>query len=210
MERVGSYTMQARIRVLAIVSLVAALAAPALAIVPADAVSTGRTAVSVSGPVVSDPDLAGKQLAERFLRLLVKKDLPKLRQFLVPNFQVLRADGSYSKKAEYFRALPTIHSFAINDAHGTFSGNTLVVRYLARVSGTANGKPYTAGFAPRLSTFIWTAGQWRLLSHANFNSLTAPQSGNTGNTGNSGDSGNTGNGGQGDHSGHDHGEHNHD
>ncbi|MGH3083890.1 MAG: hypothetical protein ACRDNP_07470 [Gaiellaceae bacterium] len=82
-----------------------------------------------------------------------------------------RADGSANGKATYLTNLPTIDRFYLTKVVATQAYGTLVVRYFSRVEGTANGKPYTPGPAPRLSTFSWSGTAWRLSSHANFNQL---------------------------------------
>lgn len=122
-------------------------------------------------PKLANPSVTGARLAERYLGLIKAKDIPGLTRFLAPEFQVQRADGSGATKSEYLADLPTIREFVITDAIGTQSGSTLVVRYLATVSGVVNGKEYSAGAAPRLSTFEWDGRRWQLASHANFNAL---------------------------------------
>ena len=82
-----------------------------------------------------------------------------------------RADGTASGKKEYLQS-PDVQKFSITGLHATQAGRTLVVRYLARVVGTVNGKPYTPGPAPRLSVFTWNGTRWQLAAHANFNPLT--------------------------------------
>jgi hypothetical protein len=74
-------------------------------------------------------------------------------------------------------AKPLVNRFFVLLAHitqlrATRADGTLVVRYLARVEGMINGKPYTPGPAPRLSVFVWNGKRWQLAAHANFNPLT--------------------------------------
>jgi CRP-like cAMP-binding protein len=132
-----------------------------------------RTGAPASIPArpAATPTATGKVLIRRFLRLLVAKDVAGLDAFLSPAFQVQRADGSASTKAAYLRRLPDIQSFRLSRVVGTRAGDTLVVRYMARVTGTVEGRPYTPGPAPRLSTFALVDGAWRLVGHANFNPL---------------------------------------
>jgi quercetin dioxygenase-like cupin family protein len=132
-----------------------------------------RTGAPASTPVraAATPTATGKLLVRRFLSLLVAKDVAGLDALLSPAFQVQRADGSASSKAAYLRRLADIQSFRVSGVVGTRAGNTLVVRYLARVTGTVEGRAYTPGPAPRLSTFVFVGGAWRLVAHANFNPL---------------------------------------
>jgi Domain of unknown function (DUF4440) len=129
-------------------------------------------ATAKPAPTYTDPTAAAKPLVLRFFVLLQKKDVTGLEGFLSPAFQVQRADGTASGKQEYLRKLPDVEKFFISGLHATQAGGTLVVRYLARVVGTVNGKPYTPGPAPRLSVFTWNGTRWQLAGHANFNPLT--------------------------------------
>ena len=108
----------------------------------------------------------------RYFTLLQKKDVAGLHRFLSPAFQVQRADGTASEKADYLKKLPDVRKFSLSKFRATQQGATLVVRYLAVVTGTVNGKAYTPGPAPRLSVFSWDGGHWRLAAHSNFNPLT--------------------------------------
>lgn len=55
----------------------------------------------------------------------------------------------------------------------TIQGGTLVARYTATAEQVVEGKAYKKDPAPRLSTFVWSGGAWRLISHANFNTPAA-------------------------------------
>ena len=138
----------------------------------------GARAPSASAaPVLADPAVTGQGLADTFFKLLQAKDKPGLEQFLSPSFQLLRADGSANGKTDYLAGnLPTIQSYALSGVTATQEGSLLVARYTATVTGVTNGKPYSPGPAPRLSTFVWSSGAWRLAGHANFDALagTAP------------------------------------
>jgi hypothetical protein len=123
-------------------------------------------------PRLANPTAAAKPLVVRFFVLLEHKDRAGLRRLLSRAFQVQRADGSASGKAMYLANLPTVIKFYISNLVATQAGGTVVVRYLARVEGRVNGKPYTPGPAPRLSVFAWNGGRWQLAAHANFNPLT--------------------------------------
>jgi hypothetical protein len=138
------------------------------------ALSPGLSAASTVSPAphLANPTAAAKPLVLRFFVLLQRKDHAGLERFLSPAFQVQRADGSASGKAEYLASLPTVVKFYLSGLFATEAGGTLVVRYHARVEGRVNGKPYTPGPAPRLSVFSWNGERWQLAAHANFNPLT--------------------------------------
>lgn len=123
-------------------------------------------------PRLANPSASGRALSARYFRLLQARDVPGLRTYLSSAFQVQRADGTAWSKGPYLRGgLPRITRFTLTRAVGTQVGPTLVVRYLARVSGITNGRPYSNAPAPRLSTFAWDGTAWRMTSHANFEPL---------------------------------------
>ena len=49
--------------------------------------------------------------------------------------------------------------------------DVLTVRWTVVVDAVLNGQKYGTEEAPRLSSFVWVDGRWRLLTHANFNPL---------------------------------------
>lgn len=128
-------------------------------------------ATAAPAPRLAHPNAAGRALVVRFFTLLVHKDRAGLRAFLAPNFQVQHADGSAWGKTHYIAKLPVVLSFRITQVFASEADGSLVVRYQAIATGRVNGKPYTPGPAPRLSTFAWNGSQWQLVSHANFNPL---------------------------------------
>ncbi len=123
-------------------------------------------------PQLADPTAAAKPLVIHYFVLIQHRDVAGLERFLSPAFQVQRADGSSSGKADFLANLPTVTKFYLSDLAATQAGPVLVVRYLARATGLVNGKPYTPGRAPRLSVFSWNGERWQLAAHANFNPLT--------------------------------------
>ena len=139
--------------------------------------SAGTTAASRPVPKLTSPTATAKMLVTKYFTLLKNGDIQGLRQFIAPGFQVQRADGSADGKAAYLTKLPSIDRFVLTRVVGTQAYGTLVARYYSRVEGTINGKPYTPGPAPRLSTFSWSGTAWQLSSHANFNPLTGTTSG---------------------------------
>lgn len=147
------------------------LVACAVAVTLASDLSAAPTA-SRPAPQFGNPTAGARPLVVRFFVLLQHRDVPGLGHFLSPAFQVQRADGSASGRNRYLENLPIVNKFYISNLFATQTGGTLVVRYLARVEGRVNGKPYTPGPAPRLSVFAWNGDRWQLAAHANFNPLT--------------------------------------
>jgi ketosteroid isomerase-like protein len=139
-------------------------------------VATGALAASPAAAAPrapsSDDVTTGKALVTQFFTLIQKKDTAGLDKMLSPAFQLERADGTGSGKAEYLKALPTLNSFELSDFSASRVGNVLVVRYLATATGVVNGKPYAPGPAPRLSVFARNGKKWQIVAHANFNPLT--------------------------------------
>lgn len=122
--------------------------------------------------IVENPEALGKRLTMRFFVLLQKSDVPGLRNFLAPDFQLQRANGLGDTKSSYLKKdLPDIEMFNLRKLHTRMSGSTLTVRYQARVAGSAAGGNYTENYAPRISSFSYCSGQWQLTSHANFDPL---------------------------------------
>jgi hypothetical protein len=122
-------------------------------------------------PRYADPTAVATTLVNRYFNLLVKEDIAGLQSFLAPGFQVQRADGSASDKADFLANLPSVESFSLSQLHATESNGTIVVRYLADATGLVNGKNYSPGPAPRLSVFSWNGKRWQIAAHANFNPL---------------------------------------
>jgi hypothetical protein len=148
-----------------------AIALAVFSLMPASGAS-GSRAVGCPAAPLRNPASTASQLVNRFFVLLAHKDRAALQRFLSPGFQVQRADGSGAEKKDYLANLATINRFQITQLRATRAGGTLVVRYLAQIEGSVNGKPYTPGPAPRLSVFVWNGKRWQLAAHANFNPLT--------------------------------------
>lgn len=135
--------------------------------------SLGLGPAAGSAPALGNPSAVATTLATKYFDLLVAKDANGLETFLSPAFRLMRADGSTTDKTAYLAGgLPTIDTYSLDGVTGAQSGSVLVVTYTAAVTGTANGKPYAPGPAPRISTFAWEGGDWHLVAHANFNALT--------------------------------------
>ncbi|MPZ48933.1 MAG: DUF4440 domain-containing protein [Dehalococcoidia bacterium] len=145
-------------------SLLVAMAGAALLV--------GLVACSADGdpaPSLSQPEQAGQSLTNEYITLLAQKDLSGLQSFLSDGFMIQRADGSFATKTDYLTNIPSIGQFTIANVSAKQAGDTLVVRWFLTVDEVINGQSFASTPAPRLSTFVWTDGEWRLLSHANFN-----------------------------------------
>ena len=99
---------------------------------------------------------------------LFSGDPAQVEKVLAPEYQILRSDGSGYDKASYLRALPVqkIRS-KFRDIVATRGPETLVIRYNIETDQEIGGKK-VVGISPRLSVFRKEAGQWLLVSHANF------------------------------------------
>lgn len=123
-----------------------------------------------TAPTLPDPDETGRELVIRFGEILQSKDRAALEAFLASGFQMQRADGTSTDRSEYLALDINLKNFALGDDLEAYQeGNALTVRWSAKVVETVDGQPRSEVFAPRLSTFLWVDGAWRLLSHANFN-----------------------------------------
>lgn len=128
-------------------------------------------ALAAPAPRLHSPVATAKRLVTRYYVLIQRKDVAALRTFVSPAFQLQRDDGTGYGKAGFLRDLPNIRSFRLSNLAASQAGQVLVVRYLANLTGSADGRPYTPGPYPRLSVFEWNGSAWRLVAHANFNTL---------------------------------------
>lgn len=129
---------------------------------------------SDGAPTVEDPAATGRELATEFLTLLVDADTEGLDEFLADGFQIQRADGTGGDKEEYLADLPQVDSFELGDTMiVTQDDDALTLRWTLvadeAVTDNQSEQQLSTDEAPRLSTFVWRDGGWRLMSHANFN-----------------------------------------
>jgi len=139
------------------------------------AVTAGATSAGAATPAPAGRDAAateakGDRLVRRFLDLLQAGDLPGLRAFLSPAFQLQRADGSFVNKAEYLKAPAKVESYEIDNLRVTRRGSVIVARYDLVIDSTINGVQQSSDPAPRLSAFTKGNDGWQIVAHANFNS----------------------------------------
>jgi len=120
-------------------------------------------------PVVSDPDATGTELVTEYVRLIQDGDSTDLAAFLDPGFQIVRANGDHYGRDTYLaEGLPVIESFTIADVDATQAGPTLIVFWTIDSVQVVDGAQQPSGPLPRLTTFAWIDGDWKLVAHANF------------------------------------------
>jgi hypothetical protein len=123
-------------------------------------------------PRLAAPDDTGRELATEFLTILQDADLDALDAFLADGFQLQRTDGTGATKDEYLQDPAQVNEFTIGPAVvAVQQDDVLTVRWTVTVDSVINGQQAGRTEAPRLSTYVWVDGRWRLLSHANFNAL---------------------------------------
>ena len=146
------------------VALVAVLVV-ALVVGAGPAGASSRTA-----PKLKDPAVTARALVTEYLTILQREDTAALAKFLAPAFQLQRADGTGADKREYLADPATVTAFTIAETlTARQDGDVLTVRWGVGVDSVINGAVQASGTAPRLSTFVWRDGRWRLVSHGNFN-----------------------------------------
>jgi hypothetical protein len=121
-------------------------------------------------PVLSDPDATGRELTSEYMSILQDGDAGALEEFLGDVFVVQRADGSTATRDEYLATPIEVSSFELGpDVLGEQDGDVLVVRWAVRATEASDVGAMSDQEAPRLSTFVWRDGDWKLVAHANFN-----------------------------------------
>ena len=127
---------------------------------------------SSSGDSPADPDATAWELVGRYLDLVQAKDVDGLREFLAPEFQIVRANGDrFGKDAYLAQGLPDIEHPEIVELLATQSGDRLIVFWKLVVEQVMDGVVQPTGPAPRLTTFARVDGDWKLSSHANFGAV---------------------------------------
>jgi hypothetical protein len=153
----------------------AALLVLALAVVATGAVvptAVGAATASRSAPEVKDPAATARRLVIGWLTALQEQDAAEIADSLAPNFQIERADGSGTDRAGYLEKPAVVTDFTLGDEVTALqSGNTLTARWSVKVSEQINENEYRDVEAPRLTTFVWHKGRWKILSYANFNPI---------------------------------------
>jgi hypothetical protein len=129
-----------------------------------------------AAPRPSSPEMAGKNvsdtvLASEFLRILKADDQTALARFLSPQFLLQRPDGTYITRDQYLLNPSRVEDYTVTDVVGTRTGNVRVIRYTVNTTQFQNGQQITQDPVPRISTYVWRGGAWRIVAHANFASI---------------------------------------
>ena len=127
-----------------------------------------------SAPTLKSPEATARKLVTAWLTALKDKDSAEIAASLAPNFQIERADGSGQDRAGYLAKPAVVTAFTLGDDMVAIqSGGTLTVRWGIKVSEQIGDNQFQNVEAPRLTTFIWQKGRWKILSYANFNPIPA-------------------------------------
>jgi hypothetical protein len=129
--------------------------------------ATAQAATPPSSPEMAQRAVPDERLAAEFLRINQASDAVALERFLAPAFLIQRSDGTYLTKAEYLTRPSKIDAYQLSDIHSTRRGNLRVIRYTLVATIAIDGKEISQDPAPRISSFVWRDGAWRLLMHAN-------------------------------------------
>ena len=146
-----------------------ALAALAL-VVPA----TAQAAPKPSSPAMAKKHVSDTALANEFLRILKAKDQTALARFLSPQLLLQRPDGSYLTRSEYLANPARVDDYTLSDVVGTRTGDVRVIRYTVTATQFIDGQQVTQDPVPRISTYIYRGGAWRIVAHANFAAVPKP------------------------------------
>lgn len=148
-----------------------AISAVAVAVVAAGAAGAASATIDRPAPKrLANPDATATQLLNRFFGALAADNAVTLGALLSPAWMIQRANGTWATRAQYLAAMPDVRQYQIVDVTAQYAMPTLVVRSrTATQEVTASGATVTSRLAPRLSTFTWQDGRWRMTSHANFN-----------------------------------------
>ena len=136
------------------------------------ATATAQAARPPSSPAMAERGASNAVLAAELLRINQAGDAVALRRLLSPGFLIQRADGTFLTRAEYLQRPSQVESFSLADIEGTRSGGVRAVRYTLTATIEIDGRPIGQEPVPRLSTFVWQGGAWRLVAHANFAAIT--------------------------------------
>ena len=141
-----------------------------LALTTALTLAACSSSSATAAPTLADPSATGRELVVAWLTALQQKDMASIDAQLAPNFQIQRADGSSSTKAEYLANPASIDTFELGDTLvGLQNANTLTVRWALKVTGETNGVAVPNKEAARLTGFQWNGERWQIITYANFN-----------------------------------------
>lgn len=163
-------TMKRNSMIVGVVTAGVALAAIPMA-APATAATSTKTIVCQLPPKGTDANAVASSLVGKFFNLIKAKDSAGMKKFLDPAWIAQTGDGTGRDRATFPTDMPTINAFVVDKVNARLSDFLLTTRYLSKVDGSIAGKPYSTDFAPRLSTFSYCTGAWKMVSQANFDQL---------------------------------------
>ena len=123
-------------------------------------------------PELAAPDETGRELAHEFLTILHDGDIDELRNSWPTGSSSSESTAPGPPRPSTSRTLRRSTKFMLGPTFiAVQQDDVLTVRWTVTVESVINGQPAGTAEAPRLSSFVWDEGRWRLLSHANFNAL---------------------------------------
>ena len=113
-----------------------------------------------------------KKAVQAWASAVASGNAETVREFLAPEFQILRSDGKAYDKAEYLAGgMSKIDAIiSVQDVVATAHGNLMVVRYVISLKASAAGEAMQRR-APRLTVFRRDGDRWLVVAHANFAQL---------------------------------------
>jgi hypothetical protein len=121
---------------------------------------------------LADPEATGRELAQRFLDILARRDpRPALEEFLSPSFQLQRANGTFADREEYLDApAVVVRATILPDGFRAYQdGSVLTVRFTVDIQETIEGAAIQERRADRLAVFRRGSDGWKVVAWANFN-----------------------------------------
>ena len=138
---------------------------------PATAAASPKTITCQLPPKGTEASAVATSLVQKFFNLIKSKDSAGMKKFLDPAWLAQTGDGTGRDRSTFPTDMPSINAFTIDKVTARLNGFVLTTRYLSKVDGSIAGKPYATDFAPRLSTFSYCSGAWKMVSQANFDQL---------------------------------------
>lgn len=164
--------MSNRRTVIAAVSSAAlAFAALTSTAAPASAADNGKQITCQTPGKGVKANAVAEQLVTKFFTLIKNKDQAAMSKFLDPAWLSLTSNGTSRDHKTFVAEMPTINDFAVAHVTARLHDFLLSTRYMLKANGSIAGHPYSADFAPRLSTFTYCSGAWKMLSQGNFDPL---------------------------------------
>ena len=120
----------------------------------------------------SDLEAEARQALSKLFDALASGDPEKVRPFLAPEFQLVRASGAAYDREQYLAGgIPKISSKPIFDnLFVTRNGDIVVTRMRMRIEETLDGKKAESD-APQLIVFRVTPDGWQVVASGNFAKL---------------------------------------